>query len=49
MFLIVCIILLVVWLLGWIGFNMTSELIHLLIVFAAISLMIHFVLGPGSN
>lgn len=38
-------ILLVLWLLGFIAFHVAGGLIHLLLIFALISLVFHFVRG----
>jgi hypothetical protein len=38
-------ILLVLWLLGFLAFHVSSGLIHLLLIFAVISLVFHFVTG----
>ena len=45
MFLILFVVLLLGWLLGWGAFHMAGGLIHLLIILAAISLILHFVRG----
>ena len=45
MFLILCGVLIVVWLLGWAAFHVAGGLIHILLVIALISLIIHFVRG----
>jgi len=42
MFLALFVILLVLWLLGFFAFHVTSALIHILIVIAVISLVVHF-------
>jgi Family of unknown function (DUF5670) len=39
---------LIVWLLGWTAFHVAGGLIHLILVIAAISLIIHFVRGRSS-
>jgi hypothetical protein len=44
-FLIIFIILLVAWALGWLAFHVAGNLIHLLLVVAVISLVVHFVRG----
>ena len=44
-FLILFIVLLVAWVLGWIVFHVAGGLIHLLLVVAVISLIVHFVRG----
>jgi hypothetical protein len=45
MFLIVFVILLVAWLLGFAMFHVASGLIHLLLILAVISIIMHFVRG----
>jgi hypothetical protein len=45
MFLILFLILLVVWLGGWLMFHVAGVLIHILLIFAVISLVVHFVRG----
>jgi Family of unknown function (DUF5670) len=35
----------VAWICGWIVFHVTSGLIHILLVFAVVSLILHFVRG----
>jgi Family of unknown function (DUF5670) len=44
-FLIIFIILLVAWALGWLAFHVAGSLIHLLLVVAVISLVVHFMRG----
>jgi hypothetical protein len=46
MFLILFIVLLVAWLLGFLAFHVAGGLIHLLLIVAAISLIVHFVRLP---
>jgi hypothetical protein len=48
MFLILAIVLIVLWLGGFFVFHVSSFLIHLLIIFAIISLIMHFVSGRRS-
>lgn len=48
LFLIIFFVLLIVWLLGWTAFHIAGGLIHLLIVVAVISLILHFVRGRRS-
>ena len=43
MLLILFIVLLVIWLLGWAAFHVAGGLIHLLLIVAVISLIAHFV------
>ncbi len=45
MFLILCSVLVVAWLLGWGAFHVAGGLIHLLLVVAVIFLILHFVRG----
>lgn len=46
-FTILFIVLLVAWILGWGVFHVASGLIHLLIIFAVIALILHFVRGTS--
>ena len=48
MFLILFIVLLVAWLLGFLAFHIAGGLIHLLLAVAVISLIVHFVRGRGA-
>jgi hypothetical protein len=45
MFLMLFVVLLVAWLVGWGAFHVAGGLIHLLLIVAAISLIVHFVRG----
>jgi hypothetical protein len=45
MFLILFLVLLVAWLLGWFAFHVAGGLIHLLLIVAIIALILHFVQG----
>jgi Family of unknown function (DUF5670) len=45
MFLILFAVLLIMWLLGFTAFHVASGLIHLLLIVAVISLIMHFVRG----
>jgi Family of unknown function (DUF5670) len=45
LFLGLCIVLVAAWLLGWLVFNVAGGLIHLLLVVAVISLIVHFLRG----
>jgi hypothetical protein len=45
MFLTLFIILLVLWVLGFVAFHVAGALIHLLLILAVISLVLHFVRG----
>jgi len=44
-FMIVFLVLMIAWFSGWILFHVTSGLIHILLVVAAVSLILHFVRG----
>jgi hypothetical protein len=44
-FLVVFVVLLVAWALGWLAFHVAGGLIHILLVVAIISLIVHFVRG----
>lgn len=44
-FLILCIVLSVVWVLGWLAFPVAGGLIHILLIAAVISLIVHFARG----
>jgi hypothetical protein len=46
MFLILFIVLLAAWLLGFLAFHVAGGLIHILLIVAAISLIVHLVRGP---
>ena len=45
MFLVLAFIFLVIWLLGWLAFHVTGGLIHILVVLAIISFIVHLVRG----
>jgi len=45
MFMALFIVLLVAWLLGWGAFHVAGGLIHLLLIVAVISLIVHFMRG----
>ncbi len=45
LFLIAFIVLIVAWALGWFAFHVAGGLIHILLVVAVISLIVHFVRG----
>jgi Family of unknown function (DUF5670) len=45
MFMTLFVVLLVAWLLGWVAFHVAGGLIHLLLIVAVISLIIHFMRG----
>jgi hypothetical protein len=42
-------VLLVAWLLGWGAFHAAGGLIHLLLIVAVLSLIVHFVRGRGAT
>ena len=48
MFLALFVILLVIWLAGWLAFHVAGGLIHLLLLLAVISLILHFFRGHHS-
>jgi hypothetical protein len=48
-FTILFIVLLVAWLLGWGVFHVASGLIHILLIVAVVSLILHFVRGARSS
>jgi uncharacterized protein DUF5670 len=43
------VVLLIAWICGFTVFHVAGGLIHLLLVFAVISLILHFVLGPRAT
>lgn len=45
MFAILAVIFVVLWALGWFAFHAAGGLIHLLLIVALISVVVHFVLG----
>ncbi len=45
MFLILFVVLLVAWLMGWVGFHVAGGLVHLLLIVAVVALILHFVRG----
>ena len=49
MYFILFVVLVVIWLLSWLALRVASGLIHLLLVVALISLIVHFVRRPGSR
>ena len=49
MFLVLFVVLVVAWLLGWVAFHVAGGLIHLLLIVAVISLIVHFVRGRGAG
>jgi Family of unknown function (DUF5670) len=48
MFLALFVILLVLWLLGFVAFHVAGGLIHLLLLFAVISIVLHFFRGRST-
>lgn len=48
MFLVLFFILLVAWLLGWVAFHVASGLIHILLILAVISIILHFFRGRST-
>jgi hypothetical protein len=44
-FVVLFFVLLVVWLLAWLAFHVTVGVVHLLLIFAVIALILHFVRG----
>jgi hypothetical protein len=49
MFLIMAVILAVAWVLGWAAFHIAGGLIHLLLIVAVVSLIVHFVQGRAAR
>ena len=49
MFLTLFVVLLVLWLLGFIAFHVAGGLIHLLLIVALIALIVHFVRGRSAG
>ncbi len=49
MFLILAIVLVLLWLGGFLLFHVTGFLIHILLIFAVISVIMHFVTGSKSS
>jgi hypothetical protein len=49
MFMILFIVLAVAWVLGWGAFHVAGALIHLLLIIALVSLIVHFVRGRGAR
>jgi uncharacterized protein DUF5670 len=49
MLLTVAVILVVLWVLGWLTFHAAGALIHLLLIVALISLVLHFVRGTKAR
>ena len=44
-YIIAFIVLMIAWICGWVVFHVTGGLIHILLVLAAVSLILHFVRG----
>jgi hypothetical protein len=49
MFMTLFVVLLVAWLLGWGAFHVVGGLIHLLLIVAVISLIVHLLRGRGAT
>jgi Family of unknown function (DUF5670) len=49
MFLILAVVLAVFWGLGWFAFHAAGGFIHLLLIIAVISVVVHFVRGRGTT
>ena len=49
MFLILFIVLLLAWIFGWAVFHVAGAAMHLLLIVAVISLIVHFVRGPRAT
>ncbi len=49
MFMILFVVLAVAWVLGWGAFHVAGALIHLLLIIALVSLIVHFVRGRGAR
>lgn len=49
MFLVLFIVLLVAWMMGFLAFHVAGALIHLLLLLAIFSLVVHFVRGAGAG
>jgi hypothetical protein len=49
MFMILFVVLAVAWILGWGAFHVAGALIHLLLIVALVSLIVHFVRGRGAR
>ncbi|HEY7210810.1 MAG TPA: lmo0937 family membrane protein [Bryobacteraceae bacterium] len=47
MFIVIFFVLLVIWLVSFLAFHVASGLIHLLLILAVISLIVHFFRGRG--
>lgn len=49
MLLVIGIILLILWLAGFLAFKVTAAFIHILIILAVIAIVMHFVRGRGTR
>ncbi|MBV8898376.1 MAG: lmo0937 family membrane protein [Acidobacteriaceae bacterium] len=49
MFVVLFFVLLVGWLLAWLAFHVAGGLVHLLLIFAVIALILHFVRGGSRS
>jgi hypothetical protein len=49
MFLIFAVVIAVMWGLGWFAFHAAGGLIHVLLIIAVISVVVHFVRGTGAR
>jgi len=49
MFLVLFVVLLVAWIMGFLAFHVAGALIHLLLILALFSLIVHFVRGAGAG
>ncbi len=45
MFLALAVVLVILWLLGWLAFHVAGGLIHILLIIAIIAVIIHFIQG----
>lgn len=48
MFVIIGVVLLIMWLLGFLAFHVAGGLIHLLLILAVISIVVHFIWGRST-
>lgn len=49
MFLILAVVLVILWIGGWTVFHVSGFLIHLLLIFALISVVMHFITGRRAS
>jgi hypothetical protein len=49
MYIVLFIVLFAVWITGFLAFHVAGALIHLLLIFAVISLIVHLVRGTGAR